>query len=275
MCTAARRGCRRASRARSACRRTAHRDQRPVFMKMRHRMRCRIRTASPRHPRPHDHTGPPVQLITRSLHQNPGRLLHAGFFRDLLAHHLTSEQVTAQPETATYWGRYAERHSYDSEPQETAFTRTMTADPAAGAAPEPVRRRHAHDDIRRVPTERWRNPPHHRSRRISERQCGERPRTREQPLAFGTPVRPFGTRPEPEGGRDERGRADRNRLRRRAERILSARSAGPRGCRCRGCRRRCRRRRHCGPPSPACGSGPRRRRPPAARRGARRARRGR
>ncbi|MFF3875897.1 AAA-associated domain-containing protein [Streptomyces sp. NPDC001978] len=61
---------------------------------------------------------PLVQLITRSLRQNPAGTLRAGFFRDLLAHHFTSEQVTAQPETATDWGRYAELYSYDAEPQE-------------------------------------------------------------------------------------------------------------------------------------------------------------
>ncbi|MFJ9630088.1 nitrate/sulfonate/bicarbonate ABC transporter ATP-binding protein [Streptomyces sp. NPDC101175] len=61
---------------------------------------------------------PLVQLITRSLRQNPGGTLRAGFFRDILAHHFTSEQVTAQLETATDWGRYAELYSYDAEPQE-------------------------------------------------------------------------------------------------------------------------------------------------------------
>ncbi|MEU9337640.1 nitrate/sulfonate/bicarbonate ABC transporter ATP-binding protein [Streptomyces sp. NPDC048290] len=61
---------------------------------------------------------PLVQLITRSLRQTPGRPLRAGFFRDLLAHHFTSEQVAAQLETATDWGRYAELYSYAAEPQE-------------------------------------------------------------------------------------------------------------------------------------------------------------
>ncbi|MFF0964742.1 ABC transporter ATP-binding protein [Streptomyces sp. NPDC003703] len=61
---------------------------------------------------------PLVQLITRSLRQNPGRALRSGFFRDILAHHFTSEQVTVQLETATDWGRYAELYSYDAEPQE-------------------------------------------------------------------------------------------------------------------------------------------------------------
>ncbi|MGW7406580.1 ABC transporter ATP-binding protein [Streptomyces sp. NPDC054833] len=61
---------------------------------------------------------PLVQLITRSLRQNPDGSLRAGFFRDILAHHFTSEQVTAQLETATDWGRYAELYSYDAEPQE-------------------------------------------------------------------------------------------------------------------------------------------------------------
>ncbi|MFH8771961.1 nitrate/sulfonate/bicarbonate ABC transporter ATP-binding protein [Streptomyces sp. NPDC017958] len=61
---------------------------------------------------------PLVQLITRSLHQSPSGKLRAGFVRDLLAHHFTSEQVTAQLDTATDWGRYAELYSYDAEPQE-------------------------------------------------------------------------------------------------------------------------------------------------------------
>ncbi|MFF4550481.1 AAA-associated domain-containing protein [Streptomyces sp. NPDC001435] len=46
------------------------------------------------------------------------RALRAGFFRDILAHHFTSEQVTAQLETATDWGRYTELFSYDADPRE-------------------------------------------------------------------------------------------------------------------------------------------------------------
>jgi NitT/TauT family transport system ATP-binding protein len=61
---------------------------------------------------------PLVRLITGSLRQNPGGSLRAGFFRDVLAHHFTSEQVTRQLETATDWGRYAELYSYDAEPEE-------------------------------------------------------------------------------------------------------------------------------------------------------------
>ncbi|WP_416971054.1 nitrate/sulfonate/bicarbonate ABC transporter ATP-binding protein [Streptomyces sp. 4F14] len=61
---------------------------------------------------------PLVRLITTSLRQNPRGTLRAGFFRDLLAHHFTSEQVTRQLETATDWGRYAELYAYDAEPQE-------------------------------------------------------------------------------------------------------------------------------------------------------------
>ena len=61
---------------------------------------------------------PLVRLITTSLHQNPGSAMRAGFFRDLLAHHYTSEQITQQLETATDWGRYAELYSYDADPQE-------------------------------------------------------------------------------------------------------------------------------------------------------------
>ncbi|WP_019072981.1 ABC transporter ATP-binding protein [Streptomyces hokutonensis] len=66
---------------------------------------------------------PLVKLITSSLRQNPDATLRAGFFRDVLAHHFTSEQVTRQLETATDWGRYAELYSYDAEPQEYRLDR--------------------------------------------------------------------------------------------------------------------------------------------------------
>ncbi|MFD9863312.1 ABC transporter ATP-binding protein [Streptomyces alboflavus] len=61
---------------------------------------------------------PLVKLITNSLRQQPDGAVRAGFFRDLLAHHFTSEQVERQLETATDWGRYAELYAYDAEPQE-------------------------------------------------------------------------------------------------------------------------------------------------------------
>ncbi|MFC5722938.1 nitrate/sulfonate/bicarbonate ABC transporter ATP-binding protein [Streptomyces gamaensis] len=61
---------------------------------------------------------PLVRLITTSLRQSPEQTLRAGFFRDLLAHHYTSEQVDQQLETATDWGRYAELYSFDADPQE-------------------------------------------------------------------------------------------------------------------------------------------------------------
>ncbi|MFJ8650177.1 AAA-associated domain-containing protein [Streptomyces sp. NPDC093546] len=61
---------------------------------------------------------PLIRLITTSLRQNRDGTLRAGFFRDVLAHHFTSEQVTRQLETATDWGRYAELYSYDAEPRE-------------------------------------------------------------------------------------------------------------------------------------------------------------
>ncbi|MFD4318295.1 nitrate/sulfonate/bicarbonate ABC transporter ATP-binding protein [Streptomyces sp. NPDC058548] len=61
---------------------------------------------------------PLVRTILTSLRQSPDGLLRAGFFRDVLAHHYTSEQTTQQLETATDWGRYAELYSYDAEPQE-------------------------------------------------------------------------------------------------------------------------------------------------------------
>ncbi|ARF53425.1 ABC transporter ATP-binding protein [Streptomyces gilvosporeus] len=61
---------------------------------------------------------PLVRLIATSLRQNAGGTVRAGFFRDVLAHHYTSEQVTRQLETATDWGRYAELFAYDADPQE-------------------------------------------------------------------------------------------------------------------------------------------------------------
>ncbi|MEU9253536.1 AAA-associated domain-containing protein [Streptomyces sp. NPDC048270] len=42
----------------------------------------------------------------------------AGFFRDLLSHHYTSEQVEQQLETATDWGRYGELYGYHADAQE-------------------------------------------------------------------------------------------------------------------------------------------------------------
>ncbi|MER5304058.1 nitrate/sulfonate/bicarbonate ABC transporter ATP-binding protein [Streptomyces lasiicapitis] len=61
---------------------------------------------------------PLVKLITNSLLQRPEAAVRAGFFRDLLAHHFTSEQVERQLETATDWGRYAELYAYDADRQE-------------------------------------------------------------------------------------------------------------------------------------------------------------
>ncbi|GAA0397570.1 nitrate/sulfonate/bicarbonate ABC transporter ATP-binding protein [Streptomyces luteireticuli] len=63
---------------------------------------------------------PLVKLIVTSLRRTGGTL-RAGFFRDLLAHHYTSEQVTQQLETATDWGRYAELYSYDAAPEQYAL----------------------------------------------------------------------------------------------------------------------------------------------------------
>ncbi|MDI5967853.1 nitrate/sulfonate/bicarbonate ABC transporter ATP-binding protein [Streptomyces sp. SL13] len=75
---------------------------------------------------------PLVRLIVTSLQITPARTLRAGFFRDLLAHHYTSEQVTRQLETATDWGRYAELYSYDAGPEEYRLDTTATAPPPAG-----------------------------------------------------------------------------------------------------------------------------------------------
>ncbi len=43
-------------------------------------------------------SAPLVTLITNSLRQNPAGTLRTGFFRDLLAHHFTAEQITRQLE---------------------------------------------------------------------------------------------------------------------------------------------------------------------------------
>jgi NitT/TauT family transport system ATP-binding protein len=74
---------------------------------------------------------PLIKLITGSLANSVDGGLQAGFFRDLLAHHYTSEQVTQQLEVATDWGRYAELYSYDANRQEyqldPAYTPAATA----------------------------------------------------------------------------------------------------------------------------------------------------
>ncbi|MCX5386365.1 nitrate/sulfonate/bicarbonate ABC transporter ATP-binding protein [Streptomyces sp. NBC_00083] len=64
---------------------------------------------------------PLVRLITTSLGQSPDGTLRAGFFRDVLSHHYTSEQVARQAETATDWGRYGELYGYDAEREEYAL----------------------------------------------------------------------------------------------------------------------------------------------------------
>ncbi|MFJ6216689.1 nitrate/sulfonate/bicarbonate ABC transporter ATP-binding protein [Streptomyces sp. NPDC092296] len=78
---------------------------------------------------------PLVHLITTSLQRAADGTLRAGFFRDLLAHHYTSEQVTQQLETATDWGRYAELYSYDAGPEEYRLD-----EGAAQRAPGPQQR---------------------------------------------------------------------------------------------------------------------------------------
>ncbi|MEU1625271.1 nitrate/sulfonate/bicarbonate ABC transporter ATP-binding protein [Streptomyces sp. NPDC020096] len=60
---------------------------------------------------------PLVRLIATSLRRSADGVLRDGFFRDLLAHHYTSEQIAQQLETATDWGRYAELYEYDAGPR--------------------------------------------------------------------------------------------------------------------------------------------------------------
>ncbi|MFE6685003.1 nitrate/sulfonate/bicarbonate ABC transporter ATP-binding protein [Streptomyces sp. NPDC057743] len=62
-------------------------------------------------------SAPLVRLIVTSLQRRDGTL-RAGFFRDLLAHHYTGEQIARQLETATDWGRYAALFGYDAGPEQ-------------------------------------------------------------------------------------------------------------------------------------------------------------
>lgn len=75
---------------------------------------------------------PLVKLITNSLRQQPDGAVRAGFFRDLLAHHFTSEQVERQLETATDWGRYAELYSYDANAREYRLDEGPEGEPGRG-----------------------------------------------------------------------------------------------------------------------------------------------
>ncbi len=61
---------------------------------------------------------PLVHVITSTLLRSVEGEQRAGFFRDLLAHHYTSEQIDQQLDTATDWGRYAELFSYNADSQE-------------------------------------------------------------------------------------------------------------------------------------------------------------
>lgn len=74
---------------------------------------------------------PLVRLINSSLENSVDGGLQAGFFRDLLAHHYTSEQVTQQLNVATDWGRYAELYSYDSVHEEYRLDTSTIDEPAA------------------------------------------------------------------------------------------------------------------------------------------------
>ncbi|MFD4246199.1 nitrate/sulfonate/bicarbonate ABC transporter ATP-binding protein [Streptomyces sp. NPDC058525] len=58
---------------------------------------------------------PLVRLIDTTLRRSRGARQRAGFFRDLLSHHYTSEQVEQQLETATDWGRYGELYGYHAD----------------------------------------------------------------------------------------------------------------------------------------------------------------
>ncbi|MCY0927385.1 nitrate/sulfonate/bicarbonate ABC transporter ATP-binding protein [Streptomyces sp. H27-H1] len=61
---------------------------------------------------------PLVHLIHSTLQRSRGGTQRAGFFRDLLSHHYTSEQLEQQLETATDWGRYGELYGYHADGEE-------------------------------------------------------------------------------------------------------------------------------------------------------------
>ncbi|WP_371616532.1 nitrate/sulfonate/bicarbonate ABC transporter ATP-binding protein [Streptomyces sp. NBC_00454] len=61
---------------------------------------------------------PLVHLIHSTLRRSRGGTQRAGFFRDLLSHHYTSEQLEQQLETATDWGRYGELYGYLADGEE-------------------------------------------------------------------------------------------------------------------------------------------------------------
>ncbi|MCP3760492.1 nitrate/sulfonate/bicarbonate ABC transporter ATP-binding protein [Streptomyces sp. NPDC056773] len=61
---------------------------------------------------------PLVHLIHTTLQRSRGGTQRAGFFRDLLSHHYTSEQLEQQLETATDWGRYGELYGYHADGEE-------------------------------------------------------------------------------------------------------------------------------------------------------------
>lgn len=61
---------------------------------------------------------PLVHLIHTTLRRSRGGTQRAGFFRDLLSHHYTSEQLERQLETATDWGRYGELYGYHADAEE-------------------------------------------------------------------------------------------------------------------------------------------------------------
>ncbi|WP_407838572.1 nitrate/sulfonate/bicarbonate ABC transporter ATP-binding protein [Streptomyces sp. DSM 116496] len=71
---------------------------------------------------------PLVHLIHTTLHRSRGGTQRAGFFRDLLSHHYTSEQLEQQLETATDWGRYGELYGYHADGEEYR----LDEDPARG-----------------------------------------------------------------------------------------------------------------------------------------------
>lgn len=74
------------------------------------------------------HRVPLVRTVLTSLRRTEGGTLRAGFFRDLLAHDYTDEQIASQLDVATDWGRYAELYSYDT------LTEEYRLDPAQGAS---------------------------------------------------------------------------------------------------------------------------------------------
>lgn len=75
---------------------------------------------------------PLVRTILTSLQRTDDGTLRADFFRGLLAHDYTAEQITAQLDVATDWGRYGELYAYDAISEEYQLDPAQRTLPMAG-----------------------------------------------------------------------------------------------------------------------------------------------